>query len=593
MKRRLNMVQPLDPKSIPKYVNQLTTPPIYKPAILRDPLTGRFMGHGYTITVSEFYQQLLPPGFAKTKVWGFGAMVNDPYTGQAFYYRCTPGPTFETIRGVPVYVNWMNGLIGSHLLPVDPTLNWANPNNMPTPKPPFIPFPSGYSLAQKPVPIVLHLHGGEIPSAFDGNPDGWFTADGRTGPAFITRNYVYPNVQQPTALWYHDHTMGITRLNIYAGLAGLYLIRDIRDPIASFLPRGENEIPLVIQDRSFNVDGSLYFTQVGENPNIHPYWTPTVFGNTIMVNGKVWPNLKVKPQQYRFRLLNGSNDRFYNIKLSNQQSFIQIGSDGGYLPHPVELTSLMLPPAVRADILIDFSKLTPGTKVIMTNDANTPFPGGTAPNPQTDGQIMQFTITNDTVIPPKKLPPVLNIIPTLTPNKTRTLVLFVIKENNKTVILLLNGQRWGSPVSELPRAGATEDWVIPNFTLDTHPIHLHLIQFLLVSRQKFRADDYRKDWLALNKDTPPGAPPYTTTPKELPVTPYLLGDPVAPPENERGWRDTINMNPGEVTTIRIRFTSQDGSPFPFDPSSGPGYVWHCHMLDHEDNEFMRPYKVKL
>lgn len=584
------MAQLLDSKSIPKYINQLTTLPIYKPAMLIDPLTGRFTGYGYTITVSEFYQQLLPPGFAKTKVWGFGAMVFDPYTGQIFYYRCTPGPTFETIRGIPVYVNWVNALTGSHLLPVDPTLDWANPNNMPTPKPPFIPFPPGYPLAQKPVPIAPHLHGGETPSDFDGFPEAWFTADGRTGPAFVTNYYAYPNVQQPTALWYHDHAMGITRLNIYAGLSGFYLIRDTRDSIASFLPSGENEIPLIIQDRSFNTDGSLFFPRAGNLPTVHPYWTPTFFGNTIMVNGKVWPNLNVKPRQYRFRLLNASNDRFYNIELSNQQSFIQIGSDGGYLPHPVELTSLLLPPAVRADILIDFSKLAPGTKLIMTNIS---VPNGTVPDPQTDGQIMQFTVTNDTVIPPKKLPDVLNIMPSLTPNKIRTLVLSVVTENGSTVMLLLNGQRWGSPVTELPRAGTTEDWVVPNVTRDNHPIHLHLIQFLLVSRQKFRVDDYRRDWLALNTDTPPGTPPYLTKPKELPVAPYLLGQPMAPPENERGWRDTINMNLGEVTTIRIRFASQDGSPFPFDPSAGPGYVWHCHMLGHEDNEFMRPYQVLL
>jgi spore coat protein A, manganese oxidase len=310
-----------------------------------------------------------------------------------------------------------------------------------------------------------------------------------------------------------------------------------------------------------------------------------------MVNGKVWPNLNVKPQQYRFRLLNGSNERFYHIRLSNQQTFIRIGSDGGYLPRPAELTSLLLSPAERADILIDFSYLKPGTKIIMTNDAKTPFPNGISPDPQTDGQIMQFTVTNDWVISPKKLPPVLNVMPVLVPSKTRILPFYVISQSSKTLVLLLNGQRWSSPISELPQAYTTEDWVFPNFSKDAHPIHVHLIQFLLVSRQKFNAADYERDWLELNKDIPPGAPPYSVIPKELPVAPYLQGEPIPPTPSQSGWMDTVNMNPGEVTTIRIRFAPQDGNSFPFDPSKGPGYVWHCHMLEHEDNELMRPFKV--
>ncbi|WP_201783721.1 multicopper oxidase family protein [Brevibacillus choshinensis] len=310
-----------------------------------------------------------------------------------------------------------------------------------------------------------------------------------------------------------------------------------------------------------------------------------------MVNGKVWPNLHVNPQQYRFRLLNGSNARFYHLQLSNQQTFIQIGTDGGYLPQPVELSSLLLAPAERADILIDFSEMAPGTKVILTNNAKAPFPDGTTPDPQTVGQIMQFTVINAPVIPQKKLPPVLNHMPQLTPTKTRTLTLFELMGPTGSLGLTLDGQFWRNSVSELPQASSTEEWQVANLTTDTHPIHLHLIQFLLVGRQKFRSDDYLRDWKRLNQTTPPGTPPYYSKPKTLSIEPYLQGQPIAPPQNERGWKDTIKMYPGEVTTIRARFASQDGSPFPFDPSIGPGYVWHCHMLEHEDNEMMRPLKI--
>ncbi len=458
------MVQPLDPKRIPKYVNQLVIPPVYMPTVLRQPMTGQVIGHAYTIDASEFQQQILPPGFGTTKVFGYGGMIQDPHTGRAVYYRSAPGPTFEAIRGIPVHVQWINNITGPHFLPVDPTIDWANPNSMSVPLPPFPSFPPGFPLAQKTVPIVPHLHGGENPSYFDGYPDAWFTADGKTGMAFITNTYTYPNVQQPTTLWYHDHTMGITRLNNYAGLTGIYVLRDMNDPIAPFLPSRENEIPLNIQDRSFHTDGSLFYDHVGANPSIHPYVVPEFFGNTIMVNGKVWPNLNVKPQQYRFRVLNGSNARFYHLQLSNQQKFIQIGSDGGYLPQPAELSSLLIAPAERADILIDFSTLAPGTTVILTNTAIAPFPDGTPADPQTVGQIMQFTVTNETVIPPKKLPPVLNNIPQLKPTKTRTLTLFELEGPNGPLKVTLDGQLWSNPVSEQPQAGTTEDWQVVNLT---------------------------------------------------------------------------------------------------------------------------------
>ncbi len=594
----------LAPSAIPKFVSPLIVPPVYKP------IKVRFKGgkiHYYYVDISEFQQQILPDGFPKTKVWGYGGFVTDPQTGRTRHFRSIPGPTFEAVRGIPVIVKWINRLTGPHLFAVDPTLHWANPSNMPMDPPkPWPPFPPGFHDAQKQVPVVTHLHGGEHSSISDGHPDAWFTYDRKKGPAFTTSIFKYPNMQKPTTLWYHDHTLGITRLNVYAGLAGFYLLRNHGskkrnrpDPTKAILPCGKYEIPMAIQDRSFKTDGSLAFNNVGVNPEIHPYWQPEFFGNTVMVNGRVWPNLDVEPRQYRFRFLNGSNARFYNMKLSNGMKFVQIGSDGGYLPKPVELDSILLSPAERADVLVDFSGLAPGTSIILLNDANAPFPDGDPPDRNTVGKIMQFKVPVNAPAPvkPQKLPDKLNIIPDIIPDSPRRiLTLNEVQGPNGPVLVLLNGQKWESTVSELPRVGSTEEWVIVNLTMDSHPIHLHLVQFQVYNRQDFDTEAYRKKWEKIN-----GSPPLNHPTTVLPVKPYLVGDPVEPPGNERGWKDTVRMDPNQVTRIRVRFAPQDipveaSEPgmnfYPFDPAAGPGYVWHCHILDHEDNEMMRPLKVK-
>lgn len=594
------MPNPLDPKNIPKFVNQLVVPPIYVPTVIKDPITCKIKSHDYRVTISQFTQQILPVGFRKTTVWGYGGKVRDPETGAIIPdFKSTPGPTFETKRHIPINVQWINNLTEPNPLAVDPTIHWANPNNMPMPTPPFPTFPPGFPLAQCPVPIVTHLHGGETEPPSDGYPEAWFTAgETITGPDFIKSRYHYNNDQEPTTLWYHDHTLGITRLNVYLGLAGFYLLRDPENPLDrkhSRLPRGKYEIPLAIQDRSFFEDGSLAFPSVGVNPDIHPYWRPSFLGDTIMVNGKVWPNLDVEPRQYRFRVLNGSNTRFYNLAFSNQMPFYQIGTDGGYLPKPVQLVSLLIAPGERADILVDFSQLSPGTQLTLTNTANAPFPNGNPPDSKTTGLIMQFTVLNKPAVIPQPLPKVLNIIPPLKrDSKIRTLTFFIVGTPTKPLELLLDGQTWNSPVTERPLVGATEDWQFVNLTRGAHPIHLHLIQFRLVSRQDFLVSQYTNDWLALN-----GQPPIDHPTKELPVEPYLLDGPIKPTGHENGWKDTIQAYPGQVTTIRVRFAPQDAfisvpghNLFPFDPATEPGYVWHCHIIDHEDNEMMRPYKVR-
>lgn len=285
------------------------------------------------------------------------------------------------------------------------------------------------------------------------------------------------------------------------------------------------------------------------------------------------------------------------MKLSNNQPFIQIGSDGGFLPFPVMLTELLIAPGERADILIDFSLLERGTTIIMTNDAPAPFPNGRIPDPDTVGQIMQFTVLDTPIVPPNKLPAELNKIPVLTPDvpkKVLTLNVVFIAPTMPTE-LLLNGQEWGAPISELPIVGSTVEWEIVNLTGGAHPIHIHLIQFQVLNRQKFDSTKYREEWIKLNGEPPLEHPTIT-----LPVEPFLEGNPIDPPPNERGWKDTVLMMPGEVTRLRLRWALQDANPkkvkpgvnlFPFDPTFGPGYVWHCHIIDHEDNEMMRPLKV--
>jgi len=293
------------------------------------------------------------------------------------------------------------------------------------------------------------------------------------------------------------------------------------------------------------------------------------------------------------------------MSFSNGQSFIQIGSDGGYLPSPVTLTSVMVAPAERIDILVDFSQVAPGTEIILQNDAAAPFPTGDPPAPETTGQIMRFTIPRQTSHPvtPVPLPPVLNVLQVLTPNAPpRILVLFEVEnpDTGDPIMVLLNGQIWDNPISELPEVGSTEDWIFVNLTDDAHPIHLHLVQFQVLNRQAIDSDLYMADWLMLN-----GMPPLEHPTKVLPLEPYLEGQPFPPGPDESGWKDTVRAtSTGDttvgVTRIRVRFAPQDADPtkavpgfnlYPFDPTTGPGYVWHCHILDHEDNEMMRPYKV--
>lgn len=466
----------------------------------------------------------LPP----TRLWGYNGLF--------------PGPTIDVNQDENVYIKWMNDLPDKHFLPVDHTIHHSEGGH------------------QEPdVKTVVHLHGGATPPDSDGYPEAWFTRDFKEkGPYFEKEVYHYPNKQRGALLWYHDHAMAITRLNVYAGLAGMYIIRERKEKQLK-LPAGEYDVPLMIMDRTLNDDGSLFYPSGPDNPSEtlpNPSIVPFLCGNTILVNGKAWPYMEVEPRTYRFRILNASNTRTFSLSLNNGGRFIQIGSDGGLLPRSVKTQSISLAPAERYDVLIDFSAFD-GEHIILTN--GTGRRGDV--NPDTDANVMQFRVTKplkgeDTSRKPKYL----SAMPDMTSKRIhniRTLKLTNTQDKYGRPVLTLNNKRWHDPVTEAPRLGSTEIWSIINPTRGTHPIHLHLVSFQVLDRRPFDLERYNKF----------GDIVYT-------------GPAVPPPPSEKGWKDTVQAHSGEV--IRIAAT--------FAPYSGR-YVWHCHILEHEDYDMMRPMDV--
>jgi spore coat protein A len=406
----------------------------------------------------------------------------------------------------------------------------------------YDPFLQGTNKGEPHVKTVVHVHGAHVPPTSDGYPEAWFTRNFKQkGPAWTTEVYDYPNKQDAATLWYHDHTMGQTRLNVYAGS----LLYPVRDPA---------EIP---------------------TDNNHPGpWIPEFFGDTILVNGKVWPFFDVEPRRYRFRILNGSNARFYHLRLSSGQTFVQIAAEQGLFAAPVERHSILIAPAERAEVLVDFS--CQRGDIFLTNDAAAPFPNGDPVDPNTTAQVMKFRVsTRPGQADSSQVPAKLGGAPAIAKHsasviRNMTIVEF-LDRNGEPIIGLLNNRRWTAPVTDRPKLGDVEIWNIINTTGDTHPIHLHLVKFQLIGRQKFNVDAYLAAW----KPGPAGSGPEPIAP-----TPFLLGSPSAPDSNELGFKDTVRANPGEVTTIIMRFDDYTGK-----------YPWHCHIVDHEDNEMMQQFEV--
>jgi len=611
----------LDPRTIAKYVTPLVIPPAMPRTSQISRLGGATVDY-YEIAVRQFQQQILPSGKGTT-VWSYGS-VNHPGT---FNY---PAFTIEANWMAPVRVKWINGLVDArgsylpHLLPVDPTLHWANPPGGTSGRdmrPTFSSTPGAYT---GPVPLVTHLHGGHTTEESDGYPEAWYVPAGAAPPGYAavgskydefkakfadawgvtwdpgTAVFQYDNDQRAATLWYHDHTLGMTRLNVYAGPAGFYLLRGGPDDLAGLPgpapafgdPVGTKyyEIPIAIQDRSFYADHSLFFPPnraffdgfTGPyipDSDISPLWNPESFGNTMVVNGRTWPYLEVEPRRYRLRFLNGTNGRFLILKLVSDMKakgpataalpFSQIGSEGGFLPAPVQLEQLLLAPAERADVIVDFAGLHPGTRISLINEGpDEPFGGGMAATDfesadrETTGQVMQFRVvpmargSDETSIPIDEL-----ALPAFTPlgraQKTRQVSL---NEADSDVLPGVgpraaflgtvnkdgtgNPLEWMAPPTETVKLGATEVWELHNFTEDAHPIHIHEVQFQVVNRESLESGNVRgrENW-------------------------------------ESGYKDTVIAYPDEITRVKANFDR-------------PGlFVWHCHIVDHEDNEMMRPYTV--
>lgn len=588
----------------------------------------------------------VPTTYGGTSTWSYratGATTALPGVGDTYL-----GPTVVTLRGTPVSIKWHNNLkdlLGNpipHPLAVDPSLHWAA---VPAADQMMMgPFPvnakggSTFAYTLQSVPMAPHVHGGEQHAGSDGGPEVWFTPDSAdVGPMYPYAGqgaggdntlYTYSLHQDAAPLWYHDHALGLTRLNVYMGLAGGFLILDPANEPAG-LPAGQDgfgtdlDLPLIIQDRMFDVTGQFYYPAIAVNPVDHPFWVPEFFGDTMLVNGKVWPYLDVEPRAYRFRIFNGSNARFYAMYLWNLVTgttgpvMNQIATDTGYLYQPVTVgvknkAPLRMGTGERAEVVVDFSAYA-GQTLTLLNNSKAPFPNGAPADPKTVGQIMQFRVRNAAptpyAFPVNPLNPGLASfaatgVPTLGTapaggGVTRVLTLNEIMGPGGPLEVLVNQTKWMAPITENPKKGTTEIWKIVNMTADTHPIHLHLVSFQLVSRQPYDVGGYAGAFAAVNgmmaidgmmTDPATGLPRVY---QEVDPTPFLKGKVTLADPNERGWKDTLRMNPGEVTTIVVRFAPVDSalSDYPFDATAMPGYVWHCHIIDHEDNEMMRPFMV--
>ncbi|WP_018478932.1 multicopper oxidase domain-containing protein [Pontibacter roseus] len=547
----------LHPASVPKFVNKLPIPSVI------DAIDAG--GREITMTISQFEQDL---GLGLKDASGTPVLTNVwGYNGQY------PGPTILTKKDQPIQVKWLNRLVDEggeplpHLLPVDKSIHWANPKG-----------PG--------VPIVTHLHGGHTESESDGLPGAWYTPYAREkGPYFVKGEqipYHYDNDQTAATLWYHDHTLGLTRLNVYAGLAGFYLLTDgfengLRK--SKRLPDPKYDIGLAIQDRMFTADGQLFYPTEPEEGGAHamsdshgvpdPSILPEFFGDIILVNGKAWPILNVEPRQYRFRVLNGSDSRFYNLKLTKGVKVWQIGSDQGFLTTPVEHSELLISPGERMDVVVDFSGANLwGETIIMTNDANTPFPDGDPVNAgDSQTQIMAFKVDVplNRAYPLTHLPASFHkpLPPTPTATQVRKLILFEGEDAYGRLKPMLGTVKDGAleftdPITENPDLNSTEIWEIYNLTPDSHPVHLHLVFFKVLSSQKFTGDVDEEGRL---------------------TNIQLMGVPETPEPGQDGKKDTYPIAPGEVTRLVATF-DREGR-----------YVWHCHILSHEDHEMMRPYYV--
>jgi spore coat protein A len=455
--------------------------------------------------------------------------------------------------------------------PVDMTFT----NALPAVFPPWLPVDTRLTATHDDtVRVMTHLHGGFVDAASDGNPA--VTPNGFVRGETQTVHYSNQVPQMPPAqLWFHDHGLGSTRLGVVAGLAAAYVLRDGNDtgaePNPIGIPGGAYEIPLVVQDRQFNPTGTILYPS-----SVFPGapWIGEYFGDVMLVNGKVWPFLDVEPRMYRFRILNGCNARILNLNIGGAPLF-QIGAEGGMWDIPVAVKQVVLAPAERADLLIDFSKM-PG-RTLNIGNSSPPKPIAT-PAPSLS-QVMQIRVGTTVTQPgptaiPSSLPGRRADLPAPGPSFTRFITLNEIAPNTANWFLNLNRLHFDAATTENPKAGTIEDWVYINLTADTHPMHSHLVNFQVVGRTPFNAAGYQTAFGGPN-GVPGGIDP----------TPFVTGPEQPADPTERGFKETVKANPGYLTRIRARYELPAGV-------TGPqNYVYHCHIVEHEDNDMMRSYTV--
>jgi spore coat protein A len=501
----------LDTNALERFVDPLPIPHTMKPAGARAiPDNPATKAPYYRVAMRQFQMKVhrdVPP----TKFWGYEGMC--------------PGPMIEVRSGDPVFVEWSNELPHQHFLPIDHTLHGAEKD-------------------RPEVRTVVHLHGGRTGPESDGYPEDWFV------PGQSKTSY-YPNKQEAASLFYHDHAMGITRLNAVAGLTGMYIVRDAFEDSLK-LPAGKYEVSIVLFDRSFRADGEIYYPTSGK---AGMPWVSEYYGSAILANGRIFPYLDVEPRVYRLRLLNSSNGSFYRLLFSPEESvtstaipFHQIGSEQGLLAAPAAMDELILGPGERADLIVDFSGYA-GRQLILRTKVAT---------------IMQFRVgltTKPGGLQGFSLPSKLRSVPRLAEssavlNRNLTIADYQNRLGHSSV-MLLNGAHWDMPVTETPALNSVETWSFINLTDDSHPIHLHMVRFQILDRRPFDLSVYQ----LTNKIV-------------------FTGPAVALTPNELGWKDTVRVDPMTVTRIIIKFEGYPGR-----------YVWHCHMLEHEDNEMMRPYII--
>jgi FtsP/CotA-like multicopper oxidase with cupredoxin domain len=603
----------------------------------------------------------------ETKVWSYTSQ--DQYfvkLGQGTTYL---GPTIEVFRGDRVRVNWENEIPADETLPYEVIKVPSNEKDIVIPQ--NNPGRLGAlsktedeiraTLHNFKSALVTHLHGGRTQADSDGWPDN-------TAVSGQVARYTYGNDQPATMLWYHDHAINATRLNVYAGLAGAWLIRDEAED-ALCLPSGDAEIPLIIQDRNLDLDDAaaaftgalLHKTEVQKIDPVDPN-TPggpaEFFGPYTLVNGKIWPMLAVEPKLYRFRVLNGSNARTYRLVLLDDQGHIQnlviyqIGSDQGLLEGKVSIPDegVVLAPAERIDILVDFSDpALQGKSLYLWNTAEAPFGNAAAPSAaqvktefdsfNADSlaragveserrpfpQIMRFDVgtesiseclhhlPNDSSFPkrdpltigpetPVRLMALVEKTADAAPDATSMLVFweYVLITDAEPApqgadVISFTFQRPGSQTQETRQfwkgaeefydrinwhvhLDSTELWFIVNLSPDTHPIHVHLVSMEIKQRLQF-------DFKGVTKNADGTTTPLPTTSTEINGNTDIVTDITTTTElstefNTAGPKDTMRVNPGEAVSIAMQF-----SPF-----SGR-YMYHCHILEHEDHDMMRPFTV--